>query len=161
MRVIKFDLLNQTSQRVGDNFKRNLIIQGGVLAADGNIYTADFSGQILKIDLINNCCTLIERETSNRNSIGWGLPVLGADKYLYFPPHDHDQVLQFNSSTQNISLVSDSYTEEMWFGGALASNGYIYYLPARGNHVLRVDARSINEKVLELVQSTNERLTER
>ena len=49
--------------------------------------------------------------------------MLGADQIMYFPPSDHDRVLKYNPSTQNLSLIEESYGEEIreWWSGVLAS----------------------------------------
>ena len=127
---------------------------GGVLAADGNIYTSNACGQIVKIDTAKNCYTLIGNAIINYDGPCFGLPVLGADKCIYFPPHKYDCVLQFNPITHSMSFVGDSYKVQRWYGGALASDGFIYYASYFHQSVLQVDARPLNEIILEFVQKS-------
>ena len=143
--------------RAGMN--ENSMIHGDVIALNGNIfYTINRFGQILKIDITNNDCDLIGEKIHEGAGRGWGLPVLGANKCIYFPPHEFDRVLEFNPKTQVIELVGESFTDKdcKWCGGTLAADGFIYYVPSHGKQILQIDSRPINEKVLELVANMND-----
>ena len=59
---------------------------GGVLGADGNVYARNRYGQIYKIDTSNMEFKIIGHNICWKTGAGWGLPVLGADKQIYFPP---------------------------------------------------------------------------
>ena len=157
--IIKINLVNNRVLHLkwggfsGDSDSCNCNGYGGVLAADGNIYTSSFWGQIIKIDTAKNCYTLIGNALTDDGPC-FGLPVLGADNCIYFPPCKHDQVLQFNPITQSISFVGDSYRILAWYGGALASDGFIYYASHCHRRILQVDTRPLNEIILELVQKS-------
>lgn len=90
--------------------------------------------------------------------------MLGANKCIYFPPNNHDQVLELNTRTQNISLVGDVVKNKpikfpcKWYGGALASNGFIYFIPFDEKDVLQVDSRHVNEQAIELVENISDRM---
>ena len=62
---------------------------GGVLASDGNIYTANSFGQVVKIDVDNNKFAIFGSKMYHGCEQGWGKPVVGADMNIYFPPLDH------------------------------------------------------------------------
>ena len=156
--LIKYDPLHDKLSIVQDAFTGYHFNLGGVLGADGNIYAANGYGQIIKIDTATSVCTIIGCKKNKGYNLGWGSAVLGADMCIYFPPHDLDQVLKFNPSTHNISLIGDSYGSNRykWCGGVLASNGNIYYVPYSAKYILQVDAREVNEQMIGLVQNINE-----
>ena len=87
--------------------------------------------------------------------LGWGQPILGANKCIYFPPNDHKRVLKYNPSTQHISLTGNSCGDELckWYSAALGSDGYIYCIPYNTKQILQIDARHINDQIVELVQN--------
>lgn len=131
-------------------------IDGAVLANDGNIYTANEHGQILKVNTANNKLRVIGSRIYNKDyGRGWGRPVLGDDKCIYFPPSCHAQVFKFNPITEDISLIGDFYRDKSykWNGAVLAPNGYIYCVPYHADHVLQIDSRDTNEKILELMKN--------
>ena len=152
--VIKFNSKDCILSQVGSNLDVNFS-NGAVLGNDGNMYSANQNGQILKIDAVNNDWTIIGSNICN--SVGWGHPVLGADKCIYFPPADHDRVLKYNPATQNRSMIGDSYDdrEDKWLGAVLASDGFIYCIPYNANDILRIDSRHINEQIIEIIDEIN------
>ena len=153
-KIIKFNPDNTKVSSLDIEFEETQSIDGYVAAADGNIYAANDYGQILKIDLTSKTCSLFGYgiHTNNR---GWGLPVLGADKCIYFPPSQHERVLKFNTSTRKISLIGDSHEDNCfkYYGCVLASDGFVYCVPYNVKHILQVDARPLNERIVELVQN--------
>ena len=91
------------------------------------------------IDTIENNYKLIGDRIRNGINTGWGSAVLGVDKSIYFPPHHHDRVLKFNLITKKMFLVGNSLGQEgssIWYGGAAASDGFIYGAPYYANQVL-------------------------
>ena len=114
---------------------------GAVMAGDDSIYTANQYGQILKVDTTTEYLTIIGNRIYSGRGFGWGCPVLGADKNIYFPPSCHDQVLKFNPRAETISLVGDSYNDkkDKWVG-AVASNKFIYCIPCRADNILQIDS---------------------
>ena len=131
---------------------------GGVLGADGNVYARSRYGQIYKIDTSNMEFKIIGHNICWKTGAGWGLPVLGADKQIYFPPCNHNQVLQYNSSMQNRLLIGNSYEQDSdkWYGGALAPDGYVYFFPYNSKNILQVDTRPLNEKIMELIKKIHQ-----
>ena len=88
-------------------------------------------GQILRIDTANNDLKVIGSKIyDGEEGPGWGRPVIGDDKCIYFPPSYHDRVLKYNPITNNISLIDCSYgfEEDKWMSSVLSSDGYIYIL---------------------------------
>ena len=161
--LIKFDPSDQSFTEVLHTYMAR---QGylGYLKADANdsnsnIYACNKYGQILKLDTVIYKCTIIGSRIFNGdgyNGLGWHYPVLGADKCIYFPPFKHGRVLKFNPSTQNRYLIGDShgFDDDKWSGSCLATNGYIYCVPSSSKYILEVDTRPLNEKILQLVQSS-------
>lgn len=155
--IIKFDPSNLTvSQLSGECDLRYHYCHGGVLANDGNIYTINSEGKILKVDLIKQEYSVFGKVRNTKSGFGWGPPVIGADSSIYFPPFRQDQVLQYNHITQTISLHGECSKLDFYYGGILASDGYIYCIPFVGRNLVEVDTRPMNEKVLELIQNTYE-----
>ena len=139
--------------RCHDRYHR---FEGGVLAEDGFVYTANEEGQILKIDLANNNRQIIWNSIcKNKYHRGWGSPVLGADKCIYFPPSDHEQVLKYNPATQNTGLIGELYGDNpsKWKVAVLASDGFIYCIPSNEEEILQIDSRHINEQVLAMIEN--------
>jgi len=150
-KIYKFNPKDYSVSQVGSDFDDNHdhIFIGAVLADDGNIYSANGYGQILKVDTVNNDWTIIG-STIYEDAQGWGRPVLGADKCIYFPPLNHDRVLTLNPITQSISLIgkSNGDREWKWRGAVLVSNGYIYCIPYNADDILQIDSRHINEQII-------------
>ena len=40
-----------------------------------------------------------------------------------------------------------------WNGAALASDGYIYYIPYNSDYILQIDSRNTTEQILELIMN--------
>jgi hypothetical protein len=142
-RILKFDLCNPgTTSTVGEEYEEGFGCgNGAVLAGDGYIYAANDSGQVLKIDTTINNYTWIGDKIHSRG-LGWGDSIVGADKCIYWPPHNANRVLKFDPETQQLpSLVGDDLGEEgdKWEGGALATDGVIYCIPYSTNQVLAID----------------------
>ena len=146
--IIKFNKEDQSVSNVGAAFVEAQWFNGGVLAADNNIYVANRYGQIFMIDTIENNYKLIGDRIYTGDGMGWGSAVLGVDKSIYFPPHHHDRVLKFNLITKKMFLVGNSLGQEgssIWYGGAAASDGFIYGAPYYANQVLQIVARPIDK----------------
>jgi len=117
--IIKFNPIDNSVFRIGrhfdgyDNFcVKNFFVEV-LLAADGNIYSCNRHGQIIKFDMTNNNWIMIGNRIYNGIGFGFGYPVLGADKCLYFPPSGYDRALKFNPSTQTISFVGESHGDKL------------------------------------------------
>jgi len=147
--IVKFDPSNPaTTSTVGENaeeaFERVFLCGNGVLCGDGYIYAADRSGQVLKIDTTISAYTWIGDPIYPRGLWGWGDPIIGVDKCIYWPPIHANHVLKFDPWTRELpSLVGDDLREEgfgyKWLGGALATNGVIYCIPFCSEHILAID----------------------
>jgi hypothetical protein len=138
--IIKFDPTNpHTTSTVGGEAEETDECGNGVLAGDGYIYAANDAGQVLKVDTANNNYTWIGDRIYSR-VMGWGNPIVGADKCIYWPPYAANRVLKFDPETQQSpSLVGDDLGEgSSWKGGALATDGVIYCFPSYSTHSLRV-----------------------
>jgi hypothetical protein len=140
-RIVKFDPTNpDTTSSVGE-FEKQLYCGNGVLAGDGYIYAASDSGQVLQIDTTINNYTWIGDPIYSRGP-GWGDPIIGADKCVYWPPFYANRVLKFDPETQQLpSLVGDDLGEgyNKWQGGALATDGAIYCIPSSAKQILAID----------------------
>ena len=163
--VLKFNPVNNCISTMSGKIsealsgrKRYRYIVGGVMAEDGNIYAATEFGQVLKINVVKNECSFIGRKIYSGDTFGWGSPIIGENKCIYFPPSNHNQVLVFNPSTQEAMLVGDSYgnMSMKWLGATLASDGFIYCIPFNADNFLQIDTRHINEQVLDFVQNIKE-----
>jgi hypothetical protein len=80
----------EAEEGVGDFFCGN-----GVLCGDGYIYAANESGQVLQIDATRNKYTWIGDPIYSRDQ-GWGDPIVGVDKCIYWPPSSANRVLRFD-----------------------------------------------------------------
>jgi hypothetical protein len=142
--IIKFDPSNpDTTSTVGEEYEEGFDCGTGVLAAgDDYIYAANDSGQVLKIaTTINNYTWIGDPIHSGYGSEGWGDPIVGADKCIYWPPYNANRVLKFDPGTQQLpSLVGDDLGtgHAKWLGGALATDGVIY-CPSSSSQVLTID----------------------
>ena len=104
-------------------------------------------GQVLQIDTTSNNYTWIGDPIysgNGRPGVGWGDPIVGADKCIYWPPSFANRVLKFDPETQQLpSLVGDDLGDGdfKWVGGALATaDGAIYCIPYCSNHILVIDS---------------------
>jgi len=76
---------------------------------------------------------------------GWGDPIAGVDKCIYWPPCSANHVLKFDPETQQLtSLVGDDLGDlgegrDKWQGGALATDGIIYCIQHYSTQVLVID----------------------
>jgi streptogramin lyase len=144
-RIIKFDPTNpDTTSTVGEEAEEGEFeCDNGVLGGDGNIYAVNRYGQILQIDTTSNNYTWIGDRIYSGYGPGWGHPIVGADKCIYWPPSHANRVLKFDPETQQLpSLVGDDLGEGWclkWQGGALATDGVIYCFPDRATQVLAID----------------------
>ena len=116
----------------------------GVLGSDGYIYAANKFGQVFQIDTTSNNYTWIGGCIYSSRGQGWGDPIVGVDKCIYWPPLYANRVLKFDPETQQLpSLVGDVLGGEgdlfKWFGGALATDGVIYCIPSCSTQVLAID----------------------
>jgi hypothetical protein len=144
-RIVKFDPANpDTTSTVGEEVEVWFRCGNGVLGGDGYIYAANRFGQLLQIDTTNGNYTWIKDNSRYGCEAGWGDPIIGADKCIYWPPCRANRVLKFDPETQQLpSLVGDDlgegYNKDLWVGGALATNGVIYCVPHRATQVLTID----------------------
>jgi hypothetical protein len=141
-RIVKFDPANpDTTSTVWEEAEEWFMCGNGVLGGDGYIYAANESGQVLQIDTTNGNYTWIGDPIYSRGW-GWGDPIVGADKCIYWPPSGANRVLKVDPETQQLpSLVGDDLGEGCykWTGGALAMDGVIYCIPHRATQVLTID----------------------
>jgi hypothetical protein len=145
-RIVKFDPTNpDTTSTIGEEARRSFECDGnGVLGGDGYIYAANYFGQVLQIDTTsNNSYTWIGViRIYDGTGAGWGDPIVGVDKCIYWPPFNANRVLKFDPETQQLpSLVGGDLGERVskWLGGALATDGVIYCIPYYSTRVLAID----------------------
>ena len=143
-RIVKFDPSNpDTPFTVGEDAEWGFMCGNGVLAGDGDIYAANGAGQVLKIDTTINDYTWIGDPIYSRGGNGWGDPIIGVDKCIYWPPSNANRVLKFDPETQQLpSLVGDDLGEGhgyKWQGGALATDEAIYCIPGYATQILIID----------------------
>jgi hypothetical protein len=141
--IVKFDPTNpDITSTVGEGAEEGFYCGNCVLAGDGDIYAANGAGQVLKVDTASNNYTWIGDKIYSGYGFGWGDPIIGADKYIYWPPSFANRVLKSDPETQQLSsLVGDDLGEEgyKWQGGALASDGVVYCIPSYSSRVLAID----------------------
>jgi hypothetical protein len=140
-RIVKFDPANpDTTFTVGEEAEEEFRCGNGVLGGDGYIYAANDEGQVLKVDVtMNSNITWIGDII---DSEGWGDPIIGADKCIYWPPYNANHVLKFDPETQQLpSLVGDDLGAggHKWGAGALATDEVIYCIPSSSSRVLAID----------------------
>ena len=136
-----------TTSTVGEEAEKEWFKCGnGVLAGDGYIYAANRAGQVLKVDTVlnNNYTWIGDPIFSESGGRGWGDPIVGVDKCIYWPPLDANRVLKFDPETQQLpSLVGDDLGETggcKWQNGALAAtDGVIYCIPHSATQILAID----------------------
>ena len=91
------------------------------MGGDGYIYAANRYGQLWQIDTTSNNYTWIGDKIHSIGA-GWGDPIVGTDKCIYWPPSSANRVLKFDPETQQLpSLVGGDLGEGKWKwrGGAL------------------------------------------
>jgi hypothetical protein len=142
--IIKFDPTSpDITYTVGKEDVKGFKCANGVLGGDGYIYAANWHGQVLKVDTVNNNYTWIGDPIDSGNGVGWGDPIIGVDMCIYWPPYKAKCVLKFDPETQQLpSLVGDDLVGEgrfKWQGGALATDGAIYCIPSSSSRVLAID----------------------
>jgi hypothetical protein len=143
-RIVKFDPTNpDTTSTVGEEAEKWFKCRNGVLAGDGNIYAVNEYGQVLKVDTTNSNYTWIgDRIYLRIGGWGWGDPLVGVDKCIYWPPMNVNRVLKFDPEIQQLpSLVGGDLGEGewKWKGGALAPDGVIYCIPYKVTQILAID----------------------
>jgi hypothetical protein len=148
-RIAKFDPTNpDTTSTVGEEAEKYFECNNGVLGGDGYIYAANGVGQILKVDATRNNYTWIGDPIYTRryDGVGWGDPIVGADKCIYWPPlgaNRANRVLKFDPGAQQLPLLVGGDLSEgrglKWQRGALATDGVIYCIPFYGTHILAID----------------------
>jgi hypothetical protein len=114
----------------------------GALGGDGYIYAANWYGQVLQIDTTNGNYILIGDVISHVEGQGWGDPIVGVDKCIYWPPYNANRVLKFDPGTQRLPLLVGGVLGEdngKWIGGALATDGVIYCIPPKAKQILGID----------------------
>jgi hypothetical protein len=143
-RIVKFDPTNpDMTSTVGEEAEEEFRCGNFVIAGDGDIYSANGAGQVLQINTTRNNYTWIGDDIFSENGeAGWGDPIVGVDKCIYWPPYNANRVLKFEPGTQELPLlVGDDFGEggSKWKGGALSTDGVIYCIPVSANQVLAID----------------------
>jgi hypothetical protein len=125
--------------------------EGGVLAADGNIYGIPHSAtQVLRFDPRTQQATLVGDQLPG-GDLKWHGGVLAADGNIYGIPLFAVQVLRFDPRTQQATLVGNQLPGgAKWHGGVLAADGNIYGIPHEATQVLRL-AMDLPKATAELV----------
>ena len=139
--IVQFDPANpDTTFFVGEAADEWFYCGNGLLGGDGDVYAANDSGQVLKVGTTSNKYTWIGDRIYSRGR-GWGDPIVGADKCIYWPPYNANRVLKFDPETQQLpSLVGDDLGEGEWWNGALATDGVIYCIPSSATtQILAID----------------------
>jgi hypothetical protein len=105
--IIKFDPTNSdTTHTVGDEAEFTFECGNGVLADDGYIYSVNSAGQVLKVDSTTNNYTWIGDEIFSGYGVGWGDPIVGADKCIYWPPRDANRVLKHQHQHHTVVVAT-------------------------------------------------------
>merc|ERR1711957_64916 len=136
---------------------------GGVEGIDNNIYGVPcLHDKWLKIDIATETTSLVGDDLSeSKYGIGkYNGGVIGEDCNIYPIPENACKVNTFNTITQKLSEVGNSYDGYYkWSGGVLHSNGYIYCAPHQNNKVLKIKTNYIRDEGKRLLES-NASLTE-
>ena len=148
--ILKYDPVKNEVSWVGKVSKRDFVCFGGALGRDGNIYAANNRGQILMIDIYNDDYRFLTTYVkSDHQRDGWADGILGGDGCIYWPPCNASFVLKFDPSKKEAELVGERMGTSTWkwFGGAMATNGFIYCIPNRAKKVLVINTptRSMKE----------------
>ena len=147
-RIIKFDPTNpDTTCTVGEESEEQFKYHNGVLASDGYIYAVKESGKVLlQIDSTRSRYTTTwigDRINVGNGRAGWGDPIVGIDKCIYWPPSYANRVLKFDPETQQLPLLVGGILREerwrTWQVGARGIDGVIYCIPSYPNKVLVID----------------------
>jgi len=113
---------------------------GGVLAANGKIYGAQFgtSGNIKVIDTTNNTTYTIG---SGLPQYGYGGGTLAPNGKIYLTPYIATSILVIDPTNDSISTIDLAGIQYRCIGGVLANNGKIYCPPGASgqNKVLVID----------------------
>jgi hypothetical protein len=141
--IVKFDPTNsESTSTVGEEAEEQFMCGNGVLAAgDGYIYAANRYGQVLQIDTTSNNYTWIGDKIDSIGR-GWGDPIIGVDKCIYWPPSGANRVLKFDPETQQLPSLAGGDLGQgdcKWQGGALASDDAIYCIPYYSTQILVID----------------------
>eukprot|EP00964_Phaeocystis_antarctica_P101899 scaffold67357_cov67-Phaeocystis_antarctica.AAC.1 len=142
-RVLRFDPRTQQATLVGPELPGDgNKWEGGVLAADGNIYGIPYNAtQVLRFDPRTQQATLVGGQLPGGDK--WSGGVLAADGNIYGIPHNATQVLCFDPLTQQATFVGGQLPGgDKWSGGVLAADGNIYGIPKNATQVLRFDPRT-------------------
>ncbi len=155
-RILKFDPSSQTTSFIGAEAQEYFQCGDGVVARDGNIYSANHHGTVLKIDVRNRSYGFVRNThpisaaadgyaSSTRSSPGnhgWGDPTVGQDGAIYWPPMDSCQMLKFDPVTNITCHVDGDFhgiSTGRWVNGVLAKDGVIYCIPLLATRILAID----------------------
>jgi hypothetical protein len=150
-RIVKFDPTNpDTTSTVGEEAEKEFRCDTkGVLFLGGDgyyIYCANRKGQVLQIDTASSDYTWIGDPIYSGYGWGFGDPIIGADKCIYWPPRNANRVLKFDPETQQLpslvggeDLAAGEVLHWKWMGGALATDGVIYCIPSGATQILAID----------------------
>jgi hypothetical protein len=146
-RIAKYNPADpDTTSTVGGEAEEGFECENGVLGGDVYIYAANGFGQVLQIDSTTNGNYIWIGDPINQgNGQGWGDPIVGVDKCIYWPPFYANRVLKFDPGTQQLPLLVGGVLGEeghfvKWMGGALATtDGVIYCIPLSAKQILAID----------------------
>lgn len=142
--ILEIDPDAQTLTYYG-SFPGTVKWSGGVLAPNGFIYCAPFSGgatptnQVLKIDPIAKTASLIGSTYTGGGK--WSDIILASNGKMYCTPFEATSVLVIdpqNDTTTTIGSIAASPISK-YFGGTLAPNGNIYIAPRNPTGVLKIN----------------------
>ena len=161
-RIVRFDPISQAISFVGGREMEDHFMCGtGALGRGGYIYAESnqFPAAILKIDVVKNTYSFTRITVPYEDyEFGWAGAILGCDWCIYFPPHDANQVLKFDTDTNVTSLVGDDFGDEegKWNSGAAAVlSGVIYCMPHSGaSQVLAIHVDPFREFKMTLQANT-------
>ena len=110
-RIARFDQTNpDKTSTLGEEAEEGFYCENGVLGGDGDIYAANNSDQVLKIDVRMNCdyTTWIVDEFDNEEcGFGWCDPVVGVDNCIYWPPLIHSILPKVGTGTCTVHVLLD------------------------------------------------------
>ena len=141
LQIVRFNPLNQKIGEEAEEFFR--CRGGGVLGRDGHIYAACFTGEMLKIDIVNNTPGLLLKmlcsSSKVRTSGKWWLHLF---VIVFVSRHSCRTVWPSPKWVwSSFATVGDDLrsVSSKWSSGALAPDGRIYCITFNANQVLCID----------------------